>query len=33
MLNREFKLGVLILLIILIGQLLVTYLENSNAIL
>lgn len=33
MLNREFKLGVLILLIILIGQLLATYLENSNAIL
>ncbi len=33
MLSREFKLGLLILLIISLGQLLATYLENSHAIL
>lgn len=33
MLSLEFKLGVLILLIILLGQLLATYVENSHAFL
>lgn len=31
--SREFKLGLIVLLIILLGQLFATYLENSNAIL